>query len=119
MPEFVNPFSGKVPGARLTKKELIRAVRLDIAAEEEAIHLYTAHAEATDDPLAKKVLIDVANEEKRHVGEFQRLLHMLAEDEDDYLKKGAEEVNEIAVEQKKEAGRAASFEEEKQKSGYS
>ena len=77
MPEFVNPFSGKVPERPLTKEELIRAIRLDIAAEHEATHLYMAHAEAIDDPVARAVLIDIANEERVHVGEFMRLLSIL------------------------------------------
>ena len=54
MPEFLNPFSGKVPDRKLTEQELIRAIRLDLAAEHEAVHLYMAHAEATDNPLARK-----------------------------------------------------------------
>jgi rubrerythrin len=82
MPEFINPFSGKVPDRKLTTEELIRAIRLDLAAEEEAVHLYMAHAEATDHPLAKKVLIDIANEERVHAGEFSRLLEILTGDED-------------------------------------
>lgn len=98
MPEFVNPFSGTTPGGTLTRNELIRAIRLNIAAEEEAIHLYTAHADATDHALAKKVLIDVANEEKEHVGEFQRLLQLLTGDEDEWLRHGIEEVDEMARE---------------------
>ena len=77
MPEFVNPFSGVVPGRKLTMQELIRGIRLNIAAEHEAVHLYMAHAEATDHALAKKVLIDIANEERVHVGEFERLLEIL------------------------------------------
>ena len=40
MPEFVNPFSGKVPEKKLTQEELIRAIRLDLAAEHEAVHAY-------------------------------------------------------------------------------
>lgn len=73
MPEFMNPFIGKTPDRKLTNEELIRAIRLNIAAEQKAIHLYMAHADATDHPLAKRVLIDVANEEREHVGEFMRL----------------------------------------------
>ena len=53
MPEFVNPFSGKVPERKLTLEELIRAIRLNIAAEQEAVHLYMAHADATDHPLLR------------------------------------------------------------------
>lgn len=99
MPEFANPFSGKVPDRKLTREELIRAIRLDIAAEHEAVHLYMAHAEAIDDPLAKKVLVDIANEERVHVGEFQRLLEILtAGEEARWLAQGAQEVDEMAGE---------------------
>ena len=98
MPEFANPFSGKVPDRKLTKEELIRAIRLNVAAEHEAVHVYMAHAEATDDPLAKAVLIDIANEERVHVGEFARLLQILTGDEDIFLKEGADEVDEMAAE---------------------
>lgn len=98
MPEFVNPFSGKAPERKLTKEELIRAIRLNLAAEHEAVHLYMAHAEAADHPLAKKVLIDIADEERVHAGEFSRLLQILTGDEDKFLKEGAEEVDEMAAE---------------------
>jgi rubrerythrin len=95
MPEFVNPFSGTVPARKLTKEELIRAIRLDLAAEHEAVHTYMAHAEAIDDPLAKAVLTDIANEERVHAGEFARLLAILTGDEDTYQAEGAEEVNDM------------------------
>jgi rubrerythrin len=97
MPEFVNPFSGKIPERKLTSEELIRAIRLDLSAEEEAVHTYMAHADATDNPVAKAVLIDIANEERVHVGEFARLIAILTGDEDEYLKKGALEVNAISA----------------------
>jgi rubrerythrin len=97
MPEFVNPFSGKVPEKKLTQEELIRAIRLDLAAEHEAVHAYLAHADATDNPLAKAVLIDIANEERVHAGEFSRLLSILTGDEDEYMKKGAAEVDAVVA----------------------
>jgi rubrerythrin len=96
MAEFVNPFSGVVPPRKLSQSELVRAIRLNIAAEHEAVHLYMSHADATDNPLAKKVLIDIANEERQHAGEFARLLELLTGDEDEWLKKGAAEVDEMA-----------------------
>jgi len=95
MPEFVNPFSGKIPERTLTSEELIRAIRLDLAAEHEAVHAYMAHADATDNPVAKAVLIDIANEERVHAGEFARLLAILTGDEDEFFTKGALEVNAI------------------------
>ncbi len=85
MPEFTNPFSGILPDRKLTAEELLRGLRLDLAAEHEAVHIYLAHAEATDHPLAKKVLIDIANEERVHAGEFARLIGIIAEDEDKFL----------------------------------
>lgn len=98
MPEFVNPFSGKIPDRKLTLEELIRAIRLNIAAEHEAVHLYMAHADATDHPLAKKVLTDIANEERVHIGEFERLLEILTGDEAKWLAEGKAEVDEMAAE---------------------
>jgi rubrerythrin len=98
MPEFLNPFSGMTPDRKMNKRELTRALRLALAAEEEAVHLYEALADATDDPLAKKVLQDIADEERVHAGEFQRLLSILVEDEDSLLAKGAAEVDEMAEE---------------------
>lgn len=97
MPDFSKPFSGNVPNRMLTQEELIRALRIDLSAEEEATFLYMAHAEATDNPLAKKVLTDIANEERVHIGEFSRLIHLLAGDEETYMARGAAEVDTMAA----------------------
>ena len=97
MPEFVNPFSGKTQDRKMTLNELTRAIRLNLAAEQEAIHLYQAHADATDNELAKAVLLDIADEEREHVGEFQRLLNILLDDEEELLLEGAEEVDAMAA----------------------
>ena len=66
MPNFANPFQGNV-NRKLTKEELIQAVRLDIAGELEAIYLYDAHVQATDDEVAKMVISDIRDEEKAHL----------------------------------------------------
>lgn len=95
MAEFINPFTGVVPGRKLTLRELCRALRMALAAEEEAIHLYEAIADVADNELAKEVLQDVANEERVHAGEFQRVLSILLPDEDKLLGEGASEVNEL------------------------
>jgi len=96
MPEFVDPFSGLVP-RQMTKQELVRALRLNLAAELEAVHLYLAHAEATDDALARRLLVDIANEERQHAGEFLELLARLAPDEQHFLDLGRGEVKEMAA----------------------
>ncbi len=95
MPEFLNPFPGRVPDRKLAKEELVRALRLDLAAEHEAVHLYLAHADACEDPLAEAVLRDVADEERKHIGEFQRLILLLTGDEQQFIDAGAQEVEEL------------------------
>ena len=68
---------------------------VESAAEYEAIQLYMQLAESTDNQKAKAILVEVANEEREHVGEFLTLLHELAPDEENYCRKGREEVEEI------------------------
>ncbi|HJK17101.1 MAG TPA: rubrerythrin [Methanocorpusculum sp.] len=94
MPAFGNPFAGQMSDRKLTDKELVRAIRFMIAAEYEAIQLYQQLAESTDNKLAIEVLQDIADEERVHAGEFLRLLHELAPDEEKFYKEGAEEVEE-------------------------
>jgi len=65
-----------------------------VAAEFEAVQLYTQLAESTTDKLAQKVLKDIADEEKVHAGEFLRLLKHLAPDEQKFYDEGAAEVEE-------------------------
>jgi rubrerythrin len=92
MAEFANAFYGNVSPRKLTQSELVRAIRLTVTDEYEAISIYTQLAESTDNALAKEILIDVANEEKVHVGEFLRLLKELAPDEEQWYADGAAEV---------------------------
>ncbi len=94
MPDFGNPFSGLAKDRKLTKEELIRAIRFMVAAEYEAIQLYMQLAESTDNKLAIEVLKDIADEERVHAGEFLRLLKQLAPDEEKYYAEGAKEVEE-------------------------
>jgi len=101
MAEFINPFSGVCPDRKMTKREVVRAIRLSLSAEQEAVHLYKAIADATDDPLVKDVMEDIADEERVHAGEFQRLLKILLPDEEKLLAEGAEEVDEMAEKLKK------------------
>jgi rubrerythrin len=66
-----------------------------VAAEYEAVQLYMQLAESIDDRLSKEVLVDIADEERVHAGEFLRLLKHLAPDEEKFYAKGAEEVEEM------------------------
>ncbi|HOV37223.1 MAG TPA: ferritin family protein [Spirochaetales bacterium] len=92
MPDFSTAFSIKKNDRKLTHQELVRAIRFMIAAEYEAIQLYTQLAESIDNDLAIEVLEDIANEERVHAGEFLRLLHELAQDEQKYYDEGSKEV---------------------------
>ena len=94
MPEFTNAFSGLKEDRMLTHNELVRAIRFMIAAEYEAIQLYTQLAESTNNKLAQEVLLDITNEEKEHAGEFLRLLQVLAPDEQGAYDEGMGETNE-------------------------
>jgi rubrerythrin len=107
MPEFMNPFPGMVPGRKMKDRELARAIRLTVAAEEEAIHLYEALADATTNKLAAAVLQDIANEEKEHAGEFLRLLKILDAGEEQWLANGADEVEEMVAKLKPARKKAA------------
>lgn len=92
MPDFGHPFSGLKSDRPLTHAELVRAIRFMVSAEYEAIQLYMQLSESTDNPLAQQVLVDIANEERVHAGEFLRLLHELDPEEQTFYDQGAQEV---------------------------
>jgi rubrerythrin len=73
-------------------KEILRA---GIIAELDAINLYEQMAAMTTNKPIKQILLDIAKEEKTHVGEFQALL--LAEDKEQKkeLENGRKEVEGI------------------------
>lgn len=98
MPEFANAFSGMAADRKLTHEELVRAIRAMIAAEYEAVQLYMQLAESIDNPLAKAVLKDIADEEIVHAGEFLTLLKALAPEEEGFYAEGEQEVRELMAE---------------------
>ena len=70
MPGFGAPFSSLANERKLTKQELVRAIRFMVAAEYEATQLYMQLAESTENMAAIAVLADIADEERVHAGEF-------------------------------------------------
>lgn len=76
----------------LTDGELTRALRDAIIAEESAINQYETVADSTTNEDAKKVLKHLADEERVHVGELQKLLSILLPDEEEKLEEGKQEV---------------------------
>ncbi|MEM0302869.1 MAG: family 1 encapsulin nanocompartment shell protein [Archaeoglobaceae archaeon] len=75
-----------------TKEELMEALRLAISAELDAINLYEQMAKFSMDENCKKIFLDVAREEKAHVGEFTALLLSLDSEQISELKDGFKEV---------------------------
>jgi len=98
MPNMPDPFAANLSGQKLSRYDLIQAVRTDIVGELEAIFLYDAHANATDDPVVKAVLADIRDEEKAHIGELYALLKYLDPKEAEHLASGEGEVREMMEE---------------------
>lgn len=73
-------------------KEILRA---GIIAELDAINLYEEMAALAQNKHIKEILLDIAKEEKAHVGEFQTLLLELDKEQEEGLKEGKEEVKEL------------------------
>ena len=69
--------------------------RLGIIAEFDAINLYEQMANLASDPGLKRVLEDIANEEKTHVGEFLEMLKRLDPRQVKELENGRKEVKEL------------------------
>lgn len=73
-------------------------LRLGIIAELDAINLYEQLAAKAQDEKIKKVMLDVAKEEKEHVGEFQAMLLQRDEEQVKEMVEGKKEVEEIVGE---------------------
>jgi len=88
----------KIPiGLNRIKKEALdrEILRAAMIAELDAISLYEQMADMTRNKNIRKLLLDVAREEKTHVGEFQSLLLMEDKEQEKELKEGKKEVEEL------------------------
>ena len=82
--------------AKMSQKELDKEIcRAGMIAELDAINLYEQMAAMTKNKLIKDVLLDIAKEEKTHMGEFQALLLMEDKEQVKELKAGKGEVDEM------------------------
>ena len=81
---------------KIKKEDLEREIlRVGIIAELDAINLYEQLAAATEDQILKKILLDIAKEEKTHMGEFQAMLLKKDKEQEKELEEGKEEVEEL------------------------
>lgn len=77
---------------RTIELEILRAAMI---AELDAINLYEQMAAMVEDETIRKVLLDVAREEKTHLGEFEALLLKSDKEQREELEAGEQEVDEL------------------------
>lgn len=82
---------GKVKKEDINKEIL----RVGISAELDAVNLYEQLAAAADDKDIKKVFLEIAKEEKTHIGEFQTLLLREDEEQKRELEEGKKEIEKL------------------------
>ncbi|MDP2967487.1 MAG: ferritin family protein [bacterium] len=81
---------------KVKKEDLDKEIlRLGMIAELDAISLYEQLAAMTGKENIKKVLLDIAKEEKTHVGEFETLLLKEDEEQAKELEEGKKEIEEL------------------------
>jgi rubrerythrin len=81
---------------RISKENLDKEIlRAGIIAELDAINLYEQMAAMTQNAKIKTILLDIAKEEKTHVGEFQALLLINDKEQEKELEEGRKEVKEL------------------------
>ena len=82
--------------SKVDKKNLNQEIlRAAIIAELDAINLYEQMAALTDDKDIKAVLLDIAKEEKTHVGEFQTMLLRLDAEQVQEMEHARKEIKEL------------------------
>ncbi len=87
---------------RVKREDLDREIlRAALIAELDAITLYEQMAGLTQNGSIRKILREVAREEKTHVGEFQALLLMEDREQERELGEGRKEVKELVEEARK------------------
>ena len=81
---------------KLRKEQIDKEIlRVGIIAELDAVNLYEQLAAMTTNNHIKMLLLDIAKEEKTHVGEFQTMLLTLDKQQVEELEKGKKEVEEL------------------------
>ncbi|MFX0101068.1 MAG: ferritin family protein [Candidatus Hodarchaeota archaeon] len=81
---------------KVDKEDIDKEIlRMAMIAELDAINLYEQMACLAKDDNIKAILLDIANEEKTHLGEFQAMLLVKDKEQEKELEKGKEEVEEL------------------------
>lgn len=81
---------------KIKKEDLDKEIlRVGIIAELDAINLYEQLAALTTNKDIKKVFLDIAKEEKTHVGEFQTMLLRLDAEQVQEMEHAKKEIKEL------------------------
>ncbi len=80
---------------KLSASGVAQALRLAIIGELDAINLYVQLADAIDDERVRRVLLDIAYEEKVHVGELMEILEMIDPEQARAVEKASREIKEL------------------------
>ncbi len=70
-------------------------LRIGLIAELDAVNLYESLAAQARDERVKKLFLDIAREEKTHIGEFLEMLLRLDPEQVEELEEGKKEVEEV------------------------
>ncbi|MCK9377345.1 MAG: hypothetical protein M0P73_14490 [Syntrophobacterales bacterium] len=82
--------------SKVAKKDLDKEIlRAAIIAELDAINLYDQMAALATDKDIKNVLLDIAREEKTHVGEFQTMLLRMDAEQVEEIEHAKKEIKEL------------------------
>jgi rubrerythrin len=82
--------------SKVRPEEINREVaRVGMIAELDAVNLYDQMAAMATDHDLRKVLEDIAKEEKTHLAEFETILLRLDKDQAEEMEKGKKEVEEL------------------------
>ncbi len=83
--------------SKIKKEDIDKEIlRVGIIAELDAINLYEQLASMTTNKKIKTILLDIAREEKTHVGEFQAMLLKADKEQETELEEGRKEVEELS-----------------------
>ena len=81
---------------KVNKENIDREIlRAGMIAELDAVSFYEQMASITENSNIKKVLLDIAKEEKTHMGEFEALLFQIDQEQVKETEKGKKEIDEL------------------------
>jgi rubrerythrin len=82
--------------SKVKKEDVDKEIaRVGIIAELDAVSLYEQLAAVTENEGLKKVLLDIAKEEKTHIGEFSELLSRFDKEQVAETENGKKEIGEL------------------------